>query len=85
MQGRKGIGSSLKMKEKSQGSSNLSGFPFNPIKNGLESGRAEAAGHAGGLISFISFAQSLRAKVKGVSEWLVDALERFPAGHKDLY
>lgn len=63
----------------------LRGFALDAIKDGFVRRGTEAACQAGFLILLVSRTQPFRAKIKRISEWLVDALQRIFAGHKDLF
>lgn len=62
----------------------LSGFALDAIKDSFERGGTEAASQTSFLIVLISRTQPFRAEIESISEWLMDALERIPAGHEDL-
>jgi hypothetical protein len=62
----------------------LSGFPFNPVKDGLEGRLAKATSKSRLLVVLIPMAQPLRTIVKSIPKRLVDALQAVPTSHKDL-
>lgn len=72
------------MRYKESKSAYLSGFAFDAIKDGLVGRGTKAAYQASSLVVLISRTQPFRAEIKSISEWLVDALQRIPAGHEDL-
>ena len=63
---------------------NLLPLALDPVKDGLEGALREAALLPRLHVLLISLAQPLGAKVEGVAEGLVDALENVIACHEDL-
>ena len=65
--------------------SNLGGIIVESIKHRLERRGAKPAVDPGLYVVLITFAQTLRAIVEGVSEWFVDTFQGVAAGHEDLF
>jgi len=64
--------------------SHLSSLAVDAVEDGLE-GRIRKAGLGARLfVSFETAAHALRAVVEGVAEGLMDGLQTFATGHKDL-
>lgn len=59
-------------------------LPHDVVEDGLVCGLAEAARYSSLLVVLVPRAQSFRAKVEGVAEGLVDALQCISLRHENL-